>query len=165
MPKDFREGIEFLVFILMQRSWKVAADSPSTRCSKCSVEAHGTIIACLEREDQLGSRFPENGKIDPLTSFLRRDEVSSSHPGVGGKRKTMLTSSKYGFPTRGGGWQSYSSRKPTSPARGSSCASLPFQALETQPTFLFSFRQLVPKTCYNFFRKQFDNKENFKFIL
>ena len=45
--------------------------------------------------------FPRGGEIYPLTSFPHRDEVSSSHPEVGGNRKTMLTSSKYGFPTSG----------------------------------------------------------------
>lgn len=76
----------------MQRGWKVLAENPTTRCPKCSVETHGNLTACLEREDQLRSCFPEGGEIDPLTSFPRRDEVSSSHPEVGGNRKTMLTS-------------------------------------------------------------------------
>jgi len=106
MPKDFKEGIEFLIFILIQRSWKVLAENPTTRCPKCSVEAHGNITACLEREDQLCSRFPEGGEIGPLTSLPRRDQVLSSHPEVGRNRKMMLTSSKYGFPSSGGGWQS-----------------------------------------------------------
>lgn len=141
----------------MQRSWKVLAENPTTRCPKCSVEAHGNLTACLEREDQLCSRVPEGGEIDPLTSFPHRDEVSSSHTEVGGNDAN--------FPTSGGRWKSCSLRRPPSPARGSFYTSTPFLTVVTQPAFLFSFTQPFPKTCYNFFGKQFDNFKKFKFNL
>ena len=45
--KKIKEGIEFLIFILTKRSWKVLAENPTTRCPKCRVEDCGNITACL----------------------------------------------------------------------------------------------------------------------